>query len=337
MRWRALGLIAVLFLSAGAFVPTGAFAAPAVVASIVPVHALVAGVMEGVGAPFLLLRGAASPHAYALKPSEARAVAEAERLFWIGPPIESFLPRVVEGLAPGTSVALAERAGLTLLPPRDAGPWQAPVPDDREHREHEPEHHDDHAHDDREPEHHDDHAHHDHAHDDAHDWHVWLDPTNAARMAAAIADELRAVDPANGPRYRANAAALAARLETLDRALRAALEPVRAVPYVVFHDAYRYFEARYGTNAVGAITVNPERPPSARRLAEVRARIIESGARCVFAEPQFPPRVVAAIVEGTEARRAVLDPLGADLEPGADAYFSLMRALADSLVHCLSR
>ncbi len=318
MRWPALGLIAVFFL------PTGAFAAPAVVASIVPVHALVAGVMEGVGAPFLLLRGAASPHAYALKPSEARAVAEAERLFWIGPPIESFLPRVVEGLAPGTSVALAERAGLTLLPPRDAGPWQAPVPDDREHREHEPEHHDDHAH-------------HDHAHDDAHDWHVWLDPTNAARMAAAVADELRAVDPANGPRYRANAAALAARLETLDRALRAALEPVRAVPYVVFHDAYRYFEARYGTNAVGAITVNPERPPSARRLAEVRARIIESGARCVFAEPQFPPRVVAAIVEGTEARRAVLDPLGADLEPGADAYFSLMRTLADSLVHCLSR
>lgn len=318
MRWLALGLIAVLFL------PAGAFAAPAVVASIVPVHALVAGVMEGVGAPFLLLRGAASPHAYFLKPSEARAVAEAERLFWIGPPIESFLPRVIEGLAPGTSVALAERAGLTLLPPRDAGPWQAPVPDDREHREHEPEHHDDHAH-------------HDHAHDDAYDWHVWLDPANAARMAAAVADELRAVDPANGPRYRANAAALAARLETLDRALRAALEPVRAVPYVVFHDAYRYFEARYGTNAVGAITVNPERPPSARRLAEVRARIIESGARCVFAEPQFPPRVVAAIVEGTEARSAVLDPLGADLEPGADAYFSLMRALADSLVHCLSR
>lgn len=318
MRWLALGLIAILFL------PAGAFAAPAVVASIVPVHALVAGVMEGVGAPFLLLRGAASPHAYSLKPSEARAVAEAERLFWIGPPIESFLPRVVEGLAPGTSVALAERAGLTLLPPRDAGPWQAPVSDDREHREHEPEHHDDHAH-------------HDHAHGDAHDWHVWLDPTNAAHMAAAVADELRAVDPANGPRYRANAAALAARLETLDRALRAALEPVRAVPYVVFHDAYRYFEARYGTNAVGAITVNPERPPSARRLAEVRAQIIESGARCVFAEPQFPPRVVAAIVEGTEARSAVLDPLGADLEPGADVYFSLMRALADSLVHCLSR
>lgn len=322
MRRLALGLIAVLFLPAGA--PTGAFAAPSVVASIGPVHALVAGVMEGVGAPFLLIRGAASPHAYSLKPSEARAVAEAERLFWIGPPIESFLPRVIEGLAPGTSVALAESAGLTLLLPRDAGPWRAPAHDDSEHREHEQEHHDDHAH-------------HGHAHDDAYDGHVWLDPANAARMAAAIAEELRAVDPANGPRYRANAAALEARLEALDRALRAALEPVRAVPYVVFHDAYHYFEARYDTNAVGAIVVNPERPPSARRLADIRARIVESGARCVFAEPQFPPRVVAAVVEGTEARSAVLDPLGAGLEPGADAYFSLMRALADSLVRCLSR
>ena len=313
MRWLALGLIAVLFL------PAGAFAAPAVVASIGPVHALVAGVMEGVGTPRLLIRGAGSPHANALKPSEARAVAEADRLFWIGPPIESFLPRVIENLAPGTAVALAERAGLTLLPPRAAGPWQTPAHDD--HHEHEQ----------------DDHGHHDHAHDDAYDGHVWLDPANAARMVATIADELRAFDPANGPRYQANAAALEARLEALDRALRTALEPVRAVPYVVFHDAYHYFEARYGTHAVGAIAVSPERPPSARRLSEIRARIVESDIRCVFAEPQYPARVVDAVVEGTGARSAVLDPLGADIAPGTDAYFTLMHTLADSLVRCLSR
>lgn len=325
MRWLALGLIAVLFL------PAGAFAAPAVVASIGPVHALVAGVMEGVGTPFLLIRGAGTPHAYALKPSEARAVAEADRLFWIGPPIESFLPRVIESLAPGTAVALAERADLTLLPPRAAGAWQTPAHDD--HPEHEQEHHD-HGHQEHEQ---DDHGHHDHAHDDAYDGHVWLDPANAARMVATIADELRAIDPANGPRYQANAAALEARLEALDRALRAALEPVRAVPYVVFHDAYHYFEARYGTHAVGAIAVSPERPPSARRLSEIRARIVESDIRCVFAEPQFPTRVVAAVVEGTGARSAVLDPLGADMAPGTDAYFTLMHTLADSLVRCLSR
>ena len=323
MRWPALGLIAVLFL------PAGAFAAPAVVASIGPVHALVAGVMEGVGAPRLLIRGAGSPHAYALKPSEARAVAEADRLFWIGPPIESFLPRVIESLAPGTAVALAERADLTLLPPRAAGAWQTPAHDD--HHEHEQEHH---GHQEHEQ---DDHGHHDHAHDDAYDGHVWLDPANAARMVATIADELRAFDPANGPRYQANAAALEARLEALDRALRAALEPVRDVPYVVFHDAYHYFEARYGTHAVGAIAVSPERPPSARRLSEIRARIVESDIRCVFAEPQFPTRVVAAVVEGTGARSAVLDPLGADMAPGTDAYFTLMHTLADSLVGCLSR
>lgn len=322
MRWLAFGLIAVLFL------PAGAFAAPTVVASIGPVHSLVAGVMEGVGTPLLLIRGAGSPHAYALKPSEARAVAEADRLFWVGPPIESFLPRVIESLAPGTAVALAERADLVLLPTRGAGSWQAPAHDD--HREHEA--HDDHR--EHEQEHH---GHHDHAHDDAYDGHVWLDPANAVRMVATIADELRAVDPANGPRYQANAAALEARLEALDRALRATLEPVRAVPYVVFHDAYHYFEARYGTHAVGAIAVNPERPPGARRLSEIHARIVESDIRCVFAEPQFPPRVVAAVVEGTDARNAVLDPLGADMTPGADAYFTLMHTLADSLVRCLSR
>ena len=323
MRWLALGLIAVLFL------PAGALAAPAVVASIGPVHALVAGVMEGVGTPRLLIRGAGSPHVYALKPSEARAVAEADRLFWIGPPIESFLPRVIESLAPGTAVALAERADLTLLPPRAAGAWQTPAHDD--HHEHEQEHH---GHQEHEQ---DDHGHHDHAHDDAYDGHVWLDPANAARMVATIADELRAFDPANGPRYQANAAALEARLEALDRALRAALEPVRDVPYVVFHDAYHYFEARYGTHAVGAIAVSPERPPSARRLSEIHARIVESDIRCVFAEPQFPTRVVAAVVEGTGARSAVLDPLGADMAPGTDAYFTLMHTLADSLVRCLSR
>ena len=322
MRWLALGLIAVLFL------PAGAFAAPAVVASIGPVHALVAGVMEGVGTPRLLIRGAGSPHAYALKPSEARAVAEADRLFWIGPPIESFLPRVIENLAPGTAVALAERADLTLLPPRAAGPWQTPAHDD--HHEHEQERHG-------EEHEQDDHGHHDHAHDDAYDGHVWLDPANAARMVATIADELRAFDPANGPLYQANATALEARLEALDRALRAALEPVRAVPYVVFHDAYHYFEARYGTHAVGAIAVSPERPPSARRLSEIRARIVESDIRCVFAEPQYPARVVDAVVEGTGARSAVLDPLGADIAPGADSYFTLMHTLADSLVRCLSR
>ena len=309
MRALMLGFAVFLLL------PARAFGEPAVVASIGPVHSLVAGVMDGVGAPFLLIRGAGSPHAHALRPSEARAVAEADRLFWIGPPIESFLERLVDSLPPGTAVALADRAGIALLPLREAGTWEA-------------------------------HAHHDDAHQEeagrkhgheGHDGHVWLDPSNAARMVEAIVEELSGIDPANGARYRANGAALAIRLDALDRELRTVLAPLRTLPYIVFHDAYQYFEARYGTNAVGSITLSAERPPGARRISEIRATIAEAGVSCVFSEPQFEPRVIATLIEGTPARSATLDPLGAALEPGPGAYFALMRGLAAALTDCLAR
>ncbi|MFP4155819.1 MAG: zinc ABC transporter substrate-binding protein, partial [Halothiobacillaceae bacterium] len=196
---------------------------------------------------------------------------------------------------------------------------------------------------------HHDHGHHGHAHHDDGDHghgghghvhtgldpHVWLAPNNAAAMVRLIVKRLAAVDPQNAARYQANAEQALARLAELDAALRSRLEPVADRPFVVFHDAYRYFEHAYGLNVAGVVTVDARNSPGVRRVAELRDRIRQLGATCVFSEPQFPPRIVDTLVEGTDARLGVLDPVGAQLPRGPQTYFLLLEGLADSLVNCL--
>ena len=166
--------------------------------------------------------------------------------------------------------------------------------------------------------------------------HVWLDPHNAKHIVAAAVSTLADVDPDNAAAYRRNGAAMLARLDALDAELRESLAPIKDVPYVVFHDAYPYVEARYGLNAVGSITVSPERTPGAKRLVEIRRKIRETKAACVFSEPQFEPALVSTVLTGTSAKTAVLDPLGADLPAGPEAYVQLVRNLAAALVDCLT-
>jgi len=288
------------------------------VASIIPVHSLVAGVMEGAGAPHLLVPPAASLHSFALRPSDARRLEQAQVVFWVGPMLESFLDRPLKALARKAQVvALAGAPGVTTLPFREGGPWEAHEDGGESKAKGEG---------------------HGHAHDhggEPIDGHVWLDPRNAAAMTRAIAEALGRADPANKARYDANAARTVARIDALDGELAAALAPLKGRRYIVFHDAYQYFEARYGLTPAGSITVSPEMSPGARRLADIRARIAEERAICVFAEPQFEPRLVASLVQGTEAKTASLDPEGATAKPGPDAYFDVMRTLADSLTGCL--
>ena len=283
--------------------------APKVVASIKPVHSLVAAVMEGVAEPALIVRGAASPHTYAMKPSDAKALASADLVFWVGPELEGFLAKPLEANArKAQAVELLEAPGIALLDAREGGAWDA-------------------------------HGHgHAHGHKNAHEevnTHIWLDPGNARAMVAAIAEALSAKDPANAAAYKVNADRTVRSIDALDAELKAALAPVAGKPFVVFHDAYQYFEAHYGLNGVGAITVNPERRPSAKRLSEIRARITGLGAACVFAEPQFEPALVDTIVEGTGAKKGVLDPEGADLKDGPGLYPVLMRNIAAALKGCL--
>lgn len=350
-RYR-LGLAAstaFLFLS-----PTLASAAPDVVVSIKPIHSLVASIMKGVGEPSLIVDGAASPHTYSLKPSNARALENADVVFWVGHGLEAFLVKPLEALPKGAKVVeLEDASGLTKLPFREGGAFESH--DHGEHGDHAAagEDHDEHAHD-HEQEHaaeeaasaedshgHEDHAHEGHDHgEEEHggtDMHLWLDPTNAKAMAAEIAKSLSEVDPANKGTYEANLAALNGDIDALDTEIAAQLKPVLEKPFIVFHDAYQYFEKRYGVRVAGSVTVSPESMPGAERLSTIHAKIAELGAACVFAEPQFEPKLIGVVAEGTAAKSGVLDPEGGALDAGPALYGQLMRNLATSMSTCLTQ
>jgi zinc transport system substrate-binding protein len=303
----------VLPLIAMALLSSSALAAPRVVASIKPVHSLVAAVMKGVGEPELIVDGAASPHSYSLKPSDAQALEAADLVFWTGGGMEIFLEDALGTLAGGAEViALADAPGLELLPVREGGAFE--------------------AHDHGEDEHD---AGHDHEESEV-DMHFWLDPENARLMVTEIAATLSEADPENAAIYAANAKAEGERLDQLEADLNETLAPVRDKPFIVFHDAYQYFERRFDLSVAGSVTVTPEVAPGAQRLDDLRAKIAELGATCIFAEPNFEPAIIGAIAEGTEARTGVLDPEGGALTAGPDLYEELLRGLATSLVDCLS-
>lgn len=285
---------------------------PAVVASIHPVQSLVASVMAGVGSPDRLLPPGASPHSYALKPSEARMLSQADVVFWVGPSLEVFLEHALESLTKDARiVTLAEADGVARLPARTGGTWEHSHAEEHDHKDG-----------------------HDHGGIDAH---MWLDPRNARVWTAAIAHHLSTADPANAAVYARNAEATQQRIGSLEQRLAARLADVKTVPYLVFHDAYQYFEHRFGLSPAGAVTVSPEQAPGARRVAELRDLVRTVNAACVFAEPQFEPRLVQVVVDGTGAATGVLDPLGTNLPPGPDLYFAMMEGLADSLAACLKR
>lgn len=314
-------LLSALALVAALNAPTIVLAeVPRVVATIKPIHSLVAAVMGELGAPALIVKGGASPHTYSLRPSDAEALEAADVVFWTGHGLELFLGDALATLAVDARVVeLAETASLELLPVREGGAFEAHAHAEDEHEEeHEGE----------------EHAADEHGHDEA-DMHFWLDPANAAILASAIAEELAATDPGNAATYRANAAAVNGALVALSAELDAALAGVRDRPFIVFHDAYQYFEKRFGLSVAGSVTVTPDTMPGARRVAELRERIAQSGVGCVFAEPQFEPAIVAAIVEGTGARTGELDPEGAGLDEGPGLYAELLRRLAASLTACL--
>ncbi|MBB4234276.1 zinc ABC transporter substrate-binding protein [Rhizobium esperanzae] len=297
--------------------------APLVVTSIKPVHSLVSAIMQGVGEPQLIVDGAASPHTYNLKPSNARALQDAKVIFWVGPGLEAFLEKPLQALGSDASVVELDNApGLTKLPFREGGAFEPH--DDGDAAEHEAASADGH-----------DHAADDHDHG-AFDTHLWLDPMNAKAMATMITTTLVAADPANALTYQANAKALDDKLTALDKELAATVAPVKAKPFIVFHDAYQYFEHRYGIRVAGSITVSPETIPGAERVSEIHRKVGELGATCVFAEPQFEPRLIDVVIEGTRAKSGVLDPEAATLKAGPDLYFTLMRGIADSMKACLS-
>jgi len=311
-----------------------------VVVSIKPIHSLVAAVMEGTGEPGLLLDGAASPHSFSMKPSQAKLLSSAKVVFWVGDELEAFLVKPLETLASSAkSVALIDSHDMERLPFREGGAFEAHDHDHEQGEKHEHEHGAKHEHaakhehgEKHAAEHGHGHGHHDHGEFDAH---VWLDPINAKAMTHEIVEALSEAFPKNAKIYAENGERLEAKLDALTKELAETLEPVHEKPFVVFHDAYQYFEKRFDLHAVGSITISPEVLPGAERLSEIHEKIEHTGARCVFAEPQFEPKLVQVVLEGTPARSGTLDPLGANIPKGTEHYFSMMRQNAKSLRTCL--
>ena len=314
-----------------------------VVVSIKPVHSLVSYVMDGVGKPSLLVDGSASPHTFQLKPSHATMLQEADVVFWIGEDLESFLEDPLDSIAnDARKVTLMESDQIDLLKFREKNVFEDHHDDHDEHEDHADGHdehdehdvHDDHeehadGHDDHdEHEGHDDHGH----HHGEHDIHFWLDPEIAKTIVSIASEELSEIDPANKSIYSSNAANA---INDLDQLIDNTRSKINSdATYIVFHDAYQYFEQRFGIEVIGALTVNPEVLPGAKQLAEIREVIEHESVNCLFSEPQFNPSIAETIASDTGIKSAVLDPLGAELEPGKDLYFDLIGDMASSFENC---
>jgi zinc transport system substrate-binding protein len=298
--------LALLWLSAGQ-----AMAELKVVVTIKPIHSLVAQLMKGVGTPSLLVDGTASPHTFSLKPSGVHAIDTADVFIRVSETLEPFTRKIAAALPESVHlVTLEDAPGLKLLYLRSGGTFEP-------------------------------HAHGEEAHEaeaepgDAKDGHIWLDPDNAKVIVSYLAKVLSERDPADAARLKANAETLNAKVDALSSEIAAEMKPLGNRPFVVFHDAYQYFSDRFGLDAVGSITVSPDRQPSAKRLSELRQKIRALHAVCLFSEPLFQPNLVAAVSEGTDVHTGTLDPEGALLPAGPALYFELMRNLAAGFKSCL--
>ena len=308
---------------------------PKVAVDISPVHSLVSRVMLGVGTPDLIVQAGASPHGYTLRPSEAKALQDAQMVFWMGESLSPWMEGALDTLSSdATIITLLERDETILLEFREGALFE-----EHDHDDHGDEKHDDHGddnHDDHGDEKHDDHGdekHDDHSHG-SYDPHAWLSPDNARIWLNLIASQLSIVDPENAGTYFANAAAGRLEIEALKAEVNSLLEPVRGKKFIVFHDAYQYFEEAFKISASGAISLGDASKPSPARIAEIQGRIEEESIDCVLSEPQFNKGLVATVMAGSNANTNVIDPLGVGLKPGPNLYNELIRDMTKTLVDC---
>lgn len=316
---------------------------PDVVASIAPLHGLAAMITDPTKPPRLLIPPGSSPHSYNLRPSDRLTVRRADLVVWLGRDFEQMLNNSVAA-ANGTEIlSIMELGDLTLLAAREGSAWPGTSTGERSEptgsgAQSQPAHGTHHSH--HPPATHEarDEGQDSHRHGARGiDPHVWLDPSNAKVILRALSAHLSRIDPARSAAYASRRDAALARIDRLDARLAERLEPVAGVPYLVFHDAYHYFERRYGLTPVGSVLLAPNRRPSAARLAALRTRIKETGAKCLFHEPQFSPSIAGALTRGLDVKTGSLDPLGVDIDPGVDAYVALLEGLADDLLACLDR
>ena len=301
--------------------------APRVVTDFAPVHSLVAQVMEGVSTPDILLPQGADPHSFQMRPSQARNLAQAELVFWVGPELTPWLERALEGLSEATAVQLLDVPGTKLRESDHVHGHEA----EEDHDEHE-------THDGEHETHDEDHDTHDEEHDEDHnhDPHAWLSPDNAIVWLSAIAENLANADPENAATYRANADRARSQLMQLNDELVAQLAPVKDNGFVVFHDAYGYLVEQYGLNQQGSVRESDSATPSAARLKELQDLLTSGDVVCVFSEVVEGGEFMETLVESNGISTGVLDPAGSALPVGPELYEQMMRAMADEFLGCLS-
>ena len=310
--------IALLFLLFAA--NTSANADIKVVTSIKPIHSLASYLMDGVGKPDLIVDGYNSPHAFAMKPSHAKMLQNADLIFWVGEDMESFLEKPLNSIAKkAEKIELMEIKGLNKLEFRERNIFE-------EHEDHGHDEHKEHGH---KEDKHDDHQ--GHAHGE-HDPHIWLDPMNAKVILSEMAEHLIENDQKNEAKYKENLKKAHKDLDKLTKKVKSELN--KNFKSIVFHDAYQYFEKRFDINILGAFTVNPDVMPGAEQLAEIREVIEHDKVSCIFSEPQFNPDIIKAVAKDTNVATGVIDPLGATLDSGKDLYFDLIENMYKSFKGC---
>lgn len=315
-RSRQMPLTRSLLLTLIMLLPAASHAAPNIIVSIQPLHSLVAAITAGVTDPTLLIPATQSPHGFRLRPSNAQALHRADLVLWVGEALETTLASTIDGLGGDITVISAlDLPGMALLPARPGGL----------HSDHADAEHPDHPKGKRPstPQ---------HGHIDPH---LWLNPMNMLVLVDSVTAYLSKQDPDHATQYRHNAEQTRQRLQALDHDLQQRLGSIRAKPFLVLHDAFQYLEQHYRLNSIGSIAVSPDRRPGARRLASLRRRLRDSDTICVFAEPQVSTRMVDNLTSDSNTRSGTLDPIGAGIPPGPEAYFQMLQANADALLECL--
>jgi zinc transport system substrate-binding protein len=303
---------------------------PNVSVDIAPLHSLVASVMNGVGVPSLIIPPGSSPHDHQLRPSEAKAMQDANIVFWMGEELTPWMENAVKTLSSDASVTtFLENDKTSLLEFREGALFEAHDHEDEQHDDEEHDEHDDEEHDEHDDEEHDEQGH------GSHDPHAWLSPNNAKAWLDVIAAQLSSYDTENAGVYFTNAASAKSEIEMMIAEINLALDPIRGGKFIVFHDAYQYFENDFDFQASGAISIGDASDPSPARIAKIQKRIRNEEINCVLAEPQFKANLVQTVMEGSQANTNVIDPLGAGLKPGILLYNKLIKNMAQSLADCL--
>ena len=305
-----------------------------VISTIQPINSLVSAVIGNTGKTISIIPAEQSPHDFKLKPSDVKVLQNSNIIFYVSNHLESSVTKVFKNLPKNIKlINLMEESGINHLAIRDNAAW--------ERHDHHGDDHDDHDKHGKKHDDHDDHDKHGKKHDDHDDHekeddvHIWLSPDNAIKIVQKVNKVLSLYFPENSKIYNENTTKFIDKIRNLKMELIKELSPIKNKPYIVFHDAYQYFEKTFELNAVGSVALEGDIASSPKQISFIKDKIIKSKASCVFQEPQFDSKLVKIVVEGTNAKIGTLDPLGVNITGNKDFYLQLLTNMAKSLKECL--